>query len=325
MKNKYSEEDKIKMVELYNSGLSQKQVAEIMGCSKSCVEKTMHQYSVPQRNKRYYAKKFDDKTEKEIINDYFVNGQSIREIAKKYGGTTTPIVTLFKNEDLNFREPSSYRKYSIDEHYFDNIDTEEKAYILGFLYADGANCSTKNHYIISLTVHPKDIDILNKIRNELKMESPIFDHTDSNSGRKYKKIQICNKHMVSMLEKYGVVPKKSLIIQYPEWIRDDLARHFLRGLFDGDGSIATKLSNINYCGSKYLMTYIKTLFKKLFEVDFRVQNRSNAHPDFMSMTCSRHAEMAKVLSYLYDDSTIYLERKYLLYLQFKEKYMKDIA
>lgn len=323
MKRKYSEDDKNRMIELYNSGMSQKQVSEVMGCSKSCVEKTMHQYNIPQRNKRHYSRMFDDKTEDDIINDYYINNLSIREIAKKYGCTTTPIVSLFKNKNLDFRESSSYRKYSINEHYFDSIDTEEKAYILGFLYADGANCSTNNHYIISLTVHPKDIDILEKVRHELQMESPIFDHTDTKSGRQYKKIQICNKYMISMLEKFGVVSKKSLIIQYPEWIRDDLARHFLRGLFDGDGSITTKLSYINYCGSKYLMTHIKELFKNMFNVEFRVRNTSNAHPDFMSMTCSRHAEMAKVLDYLYNGSTIYLNRKYMLYLQFKEKYMKE--
>lgn len=324
MRRRYSNEDKLRIVELYNSGLSQSQVADTMGCSKSCVEQVLHKYNVEQRDKAYYAKEFDDVIEDQIVSDYYKDGMSIRELAKKYKCSTAPIISLFKRRGINFRAKSTYRKYSIDEHYFDNIDTEEKAYILGLLYADGGNCSKKNHYIVSLTLHPKDIDILEKIRFALKMESPIVDWINSKSGKTYKRINICSKHMVCALEAHGIVPRKSLVVTYPGWLREDLYRHFIRGLFDGDGSIQSDLEYINLCGSVHLMSKIKEILEKNFNANIRIYNDGSHHRDFASMFCSTRRDMILILHWMYDNSTISLDRKYQLYLQAKTKYGRYI-
>ena len=322
MRRRYNNDEKSKMIELYNSGLSQSQVAKNLGCSKSCVEKVLHAFNINQRDKAYYAKAFDDVTENRIIEDYYDNRMSIRELAKKYNCSTSPIITLFKRKGLKFNAPSTYHKYSIDEHFFDEIDTEEKAYILGFLYADGGNCSGKTRYIISLVLHPNDVAILERIKFELKMESPITDWKSTKNGKIYKRIQICNKHMVKMLEKYGLVPRKSLIVTYPEWLREDLHRHFLRGLFDGDGSIQSNLNYINFCGSVYIINHIKAMFENKFDASIRVYKNETHHPNFASMFCSNRADMVRILHWMYDDSNIRLERKYQLYLQVKAKYSK---
>lgn len=320
----YTNEEKANMIDLYKSGLSQSQVAKIIGCSKSCVEKVLHANNVAPRDKAFYAKQFNDDIEKQIISDYFDEGLSIRGLAKKYGCSTEPIITLFKRNNLDFNEPSSYKKYLIDEHYFDEIDTQEKAYILGFLYADGANTSTKGHYVISLTLHPKDEAILERIKSEVKSNAPISDYINKNNDAKYRRFNICNKHVVEMLNKHGVVPNKSLIIKYPTWLRSDLHRHFMRGLFDGDGSISSDLNYIALCGSVFIMESIKQMLENLFDAHIKRYNYSNSHPNFEQIFCATRSDMARILHWMYEDSSIKLERKYQLYLKIKEKYGKYI-
>ena len=55
---------------------------------------------------------------------------------------------------------------TFDEHSFDVIDTEEKAYWLGFLYADGNVSNTKNE--VGITLQSSDIKHLYKFKTFLK-------------------------------------------------------------------------------------------------------------------------------------------------------------
>jgi len=324
MRRKYSENDIKMMIELYKEGLSQQQVADKIGCSKGYVEKVLRINNIEGRCKAYYSKQFDDMTENEIIKDYYENNMSIRNLAKKYDCSTAPIVSMFKRRKLSFRDPSSYKTYSINSHYFDEIDTEKKAYMLGFLYADGANCSHKGHYVVSLTLQARDEHILKEFLKEIGSDSPITDFIKKETGVVYKRIQICNKRIIEMLEKYGVVPRKSLITTYPYWLRDDLTRHFLRGLFDGDGSIQSQFGYINFSGSNSLMTSVKEILEEKFNAHVREYNQTGKHPCFKQLFCSKKQDMANILYWLYEDSNIYLNRKYEQYITFKTQNDKYI-
>ena len=128
-----------------------------------------------------------------------------------------------------------------------------------------------------------------------------------------------------MLEKHGVVPRKSLILTYPHWLREDLVRHFIRGLFDGDGSISSNLGYINLGGCIYLMNYIKKMLEDKFGAHIRAYNYEYSDKNFISLFCSKREDMANILCWMYDDSRIYLERKYNMYMRFKEKNKKYIS
>ncbi len=102
----------------------------------------------------------------------YLKGKSAPEIAKLLNVSYTPIYTILRENNIVLRNPSeSHRKYTINEHYFDNIDTHEKAYILGFLYADGCNKTYQS--CVELTLHSKDEEILHKINKAINSNKPI--------------------------------------------------------------------------------------------------------------------------------------------------------
>lgn len=203
------------------------------------------------------------------------------------------------------------------EDYFKQIDAEDKAYWLGFLYADGCVAQNRKQLIINLS--PVDYLQLNAFKNAIKATSEI---KYRDNGR-YISLSIFNKCFVEHLVNKGCVPAKSLILTFPDKtiLSPKYYKHFIRGYFDGDGcfsAILRKRKNkpnpifegeINFIGTyDILYNIIKNLpckgkEEKIFKdgniYKFRIQNK----PDIKN-----------ILNYLYADSNIYLERKYKKYL-----------
>ena len=156
---------------------------------------------------------------------------------------------------------------------FDTIDTEEKAYWLGFLYADGSLSSSTN--TVELQLSNKDKEHLRKFSRFMKYNGEIktkANKKDKNENIYYEscRVSFSNKHLWDTLNTQGCTPRKSLTLKFPnESIFGDksLIRHFIRGYFDGDGSLGVydnKVSNNvyhNHCslyflGTKDMLTHI---------------------------------------------------------------------
>lgn len=133
------------------------------------------------------------------------------------------------------------RKYKVNNNYFKKIDTPEKSYILGFLYADGCNYTSKNgkNNIINFTQLKNSIDILEKIKLQLESDYPILEYIQKENQKTICKIDIRSKEISDDLIKLGVPCKKSLIIEFPNSniVPKELISHFIRGYFDGDGCV----------------------------------------------------------------------------------------
>lgn len=134
------------------------------------------------------------------------------------------------------------RKYTVDHNFFNTIDTEEKAYILGFLYADGCNTYDKSKckYIISIAQLEQDIDILNKILFSLHSNYKLYKIVQSENNKIKYKVEIASKRMSLDLIKVGCSPRKTFTITFPDenlYFKKNLYPHFIRGYFDGDGCI----------------------------------------------------------------------------------------
>lgn len=121
-----------------------------------------------------------------------------------------------------------------DENYFEKINSEDKAYFLGFIYADGCvvNDTDKYRYQLSLKIHNKDNHILEEFVKYINGEMDIWYH----GQRTMSQVVISGKKILKDLETKGIIPNKTFTIQYPV-IPENLERHFLRGYFDGDGCI----------------------------------------------------------------------------------------
>lgn len=130
------------------------------------------------------------------------------------------------------------KKYKRNSHYFDEINTPNKAYVLGLIYADGCNYIKKHQMIIGL--QERDKYILELIKEDMEYEGPIlYSPIRENDKRTMgtSTLQICDKQISRQLEEKGVTQAKTFKIKFPEFISSDLIRHFVRGYFDGDGSI----------------------------------------------------------------------------------------
>ena len=159
---------------------------------------------------------------------HFNQKNSLAKIAKEYcicRNKLSKTLISFGYQPINYQN-----NVKLIQSIFDNIDDEYKAYWLGFIYADG---SITNDGIFEIQLAEKDFEHLIKFKNFIKWENEIKFKDSTKSVR----ITFRNKYFTNQLNKLGVVPNKSLILSYPDFIPDFLQRHFIRGYFDGDGCI----------------------------------------------------------------------------------------
>ena len=137
------------------------------------------------------------------------------------------------------------KRKTYNENYFDVIDSEDKAYFLGLIYADGCVVNNQNEYRykVCLKLHNKDKHILDDLIKYVEGEMCIWYH----GQRDMCEVSFSGKKIVKDLEDKGVFPNKTFTIKYPV-IDEKLERHFLRGYFDGDGCI--RISEDKRDGSK---------------------------------------------------------------------------
>ncbi len=248
--------------------------------------------------------------EKQIC-DLYSSKISLKALAIKYYGNTNDI---FRIKDIliknNIRIRSIYERnatYSINKDYFNNIDTEEKAYFLGFLYADGTNTGK----CITISLKNSDIEILNRFSNLLETNRPIKIY---NNGAQYARLSINNYNIINNLVKHGVVERKTFKIRYPD-IDPSLDKHFIRGYFDGDGGFSIKKRTNNYMFS---ITSNREFCTDLQNKFFYYIKKKPAIYDIKNNTVKRltiggNKQVIVASNWIYNNATIFLQRKYDLY------------
>ena len=270
----------------------------------------------------------------ECIKKMYLEGYSLNDIAKvaqdtkgvmalrnrlhKLGVDTTKDMSRYR-----YKISISCKKYQVDDTVFDSIDTEEKAYWLGFLMADGYNHQSKN--CVALRVQEEDKEILRKYKLFLKTNAPIhtFNRTTAVNrlNRNYCELNICSPKFSDSLAKIGCVQGKTYTLEFPD-IPKSLYSHFIRGFFDGDGCISvtkrkdrTKHSlqyQLNFVGKESVILKIQDIICSNTGV-FKTKLR-NRNSFAKCISWSGRIVCKKILDYLYNNATVYLERKYNKYL-----------
>ena len=252
----------------------------------------------------------------EFILKEYDSGVSLKNIGKHFNCTRKPIKRVIIENGGTIR--SNYcQKYALNHNYFDSIDTTNKAYILGFLYADGCNIinESKWQYQWQLALKADDFEILQDIRNEIGYDGPI-----SIEKRKYRgnifgnvaRLIVCNKHMCLKLLECGVVPNKTYITSFPKWLNDGLVPHFIRGVFDGDGCI-DKQGHASFAGSKTFVEEIAEILRN--ECGLKC-NLYQCKQSLCTWQCHMSGKInAKIfLDWIYKDADLKLERKFKRYI-----------
>ena len=252
---------------------------------------------------QYLKENYSEKTYKEMSEYIGKTEKAIKVKAHKLG--------LKKN-------PFYYNKNS-----FSSIKTEEDAYWLGFMFADGYVIERKDgskYYGIELSI--RDIDHLKKFNKYLNGNLTIYTRTRSHvyEGREINStncsIVVNDADAAQNLINLGCVPRKSFIVKFPTKIDGCLMRHFVRGYFDGNGSISMydRIDTKNYvrtlisCASKEFLDSLHIILKNK-NINNCIVKDGNAYRMVISSKSARN-----LLKYMYDDCNIYLDRKYFKYI-----------
>lgn len=311
---KYLQDNIDDIIELRMSGVLTKDIAKIYETSPSSVTRALERNGVFTRN-------LYPMTEENIsvLLEEYKNGNTLKEIAIKYGVSPDTISKLLDKNNVPKR-PAYRTIYSLNEHYFDKIDTQEKAYILGFLAADG--CVHKN--TITLSLQENDKHILDEINELLGSNRPLHYRT-YNVGKNQYRLVIVNQYMAQQLKDKGIIENKSLKLEFPECITDELLPHFLRGLLDGDGSIGKTRYCVSYTGTRMLLFKIVDKLNKIMNLHFYSREEHCYNGITYSIELYRQQDCIDFLNYIYKDATIYLKRKYETYLKYVDKTLLKVA
>lgn len=238
---------------------------------------------------------------------------------------------------LALKDPRGGHNRSQINHNFFKSWSSKMAYVLGFIFADGAiedvQKSSRTCYI-SIIASRKDINILEQIKIAMnsshklyKRQARIQTHTDGNQylSKDCFIFRIGSKLMYNDLLKLGVTPRKSLTILFPN-IPLEYQSFFLRGYFDGDGCIhliKRKYPRLIFTSGsvKFLEGIAKTLSSGLGILEKRIYSQiGNSGRPYYRLHYNTQVSR-KVLEFMYKDleKAPYLDRKFAIY----QKYLQN--
>lgn len=258
----------------------------------------------------------------ETIFKMYKEGKKISDIAKSFGVSNSTIYTRLTRRfgPLGKERAVNKRKYFVDESFFEVIDTQEKAYVMGWFYSDGSNSLSPN--IAKIDVAEDSVDILVKIKDVLGSNARIV--AMKNSANSYAgenaqmlhRLGIYNKRVSKQIAALGICGNMTYTRTWPEWLTEELEPHFIRGLIDGDGCISVSKKNgfaISYWGTEMMCDGLSRVLTKI-GVEHSHRTDKNGH-NYVRIT--KQTECVKFADYIYEESTIYLARKFDNYKRMK--------
>lgn len=236
--------------------------------------------------------------------ELYKQGRTITSIAKELNISRPRFSSFLKENGFN---PSN--KKSVKSDIFEIIDTEEKAYWLGFMYADGYVSSDRNSLGICLQLI--DTPHLEKFKDFLKYSGDV--RVESNRCR----VEFRDTKMKNDLIEKGCTPKKSLTLTFPneDILPKELIRHFIRGYFDGDGCLCytEKTLDVELIGTQ---SFTETVCD-IIGIDKKRIYPLGRGSEAKRIVMGGIKDIEKFLTYIYEDCHIYLDRKYDKYLKLK--------
>jgi len=241
-----------------------------------------------------------------MLKLYKEGNLSILKISSIFNVSSTSIIQMTQRKGL-YKCRINRRK--INSNAFDKIDNESKAYWLGFLVADGCVCNGR----ITFRLAGKDYAHLVKFRQFLKSTHLI--KREDNHGYPSVCFSVTNRHIANSIRKLGIPKDKSHNLENFPDVPKHLRRHFLRGLFDGDGCFnVMKIGNHRKLRFIFISTIkmAKSVQKELMEECLLNKTKLYIPKHSLSsayITYNGNKQLKRIYDYFYKDATVYLERK----------------
>lgn len=226
------------------------------------------------------------------------------------------------------------RKYTLNDNFFQNISSEAQAYCLGLLYSDGSVCKHKNSYVIQFSQIEDRKELVYLFNSLLGSNRPIYERFQDN-----KYVYTCCVSSATMgqnLIQLGCTERKSLTLQFPTFISEELMSHFIRGLFDGDGCIwegkrkkmivkdksrklgfrerivhnvkFTYTGNVMFTSDLQKYLYQKLSLSRITKLNF---SKDKVRKLVCTLEYSGRRNIEKLYHYMYDNATYYDKNKFL--------------
>lgn len=254
----------------------------------------------------------------EIIEvcDRYQRGDSSTLIAKDMNVSPVAIRGLLGRRGIERRSNSeAARRYEMNHRFFQQIDTEVKAYWLGFFAADG--CVTDDG-TIRVSLASQDEIHLHLFKKAISSTHPVKQRVDNTYLSS--SFNVYSPDMAKDLITLGITPRKTHTLRMPSFVGvgvdRELARHFIRGYIDGDGGFYITESRRKEPGYQFSVTSNETFILELqdilckeLELKHTKTYRRNKLSAIATMSYCGKQQVAKIAKWVYKNTDLYLERK----------------
>ncbi len=307
----FTQEQLDQMVQMHQNGFLNREIAEAFHTSRGTIDRRLAEMNVPSRHPWVTPEK-----EQQVIllyeqyhslqrvgNELRMNAKTIREVLVKHNQY---IYTASENHTIK----------TVDESYFEVIDSHRKAYYLGLLYADGT--IDGNSPKVAIALQEQDKNILFQFREDLKSDYSI-------SYRQYKNPKHSNQYVFTMtnhkihddLIQLGMIPRKSYLCKFPKGIIEpQYYSSFILGYLDGDGYISKnpKECRVQLVGTESFCYELSVILKEALNIHASVLYcHKNKNTSTRTLQIAGRNQVKTFLDWIYSSCDVYLERKYQRY------------
>lgn len=242
--------------------------------------------------------------ENELINFYQSN-KTKKEIAKILNVSVPTVERNIRCLQINHKPAGGQRKYKLNENYFDEIDTEEKAYWLGFILADGCVKNNSNY----LTINLSSIDEMHLCKFISSLNSNYKINRQLNQGTcGMSSVTMTSKILTDSLRTKGIVANSKKVFD----IDETLEKHYWRGVIDGDGCIHLGYNNkcpqvtISIIGTPDTVAKFRSFCIRNVETHAKIEKDFRKNTDYFRVHGSKALVICEIL---YQDAQVFLDRK----------------
>lgn len=265
-----------------------------------------------------------------VAKEYLENRSTIADIAIKFNVSKSSVLRICNDYIIDGRRGSNFKgdyfktsvkgvlgvpTTSINENYFEIIDTPSKAYWLGFIAADGCLSKDETKPRVSIGLSAKDIFHLEKFKADLQYSGKITVcntlHTVTNKYYETCAICIWRPKLRNDIISHGVTPNKSKEAHLPNF-SDTLMKHYIRGYFDGDGCWTIRNQTMMCCSfissSESFILEAREYLSKACNLNnnIKITHYNNAY----AFIYAGNLQCKRIYDYLYEDGGPWLDRKY---------------
>lgn len=311
MKIIFTEQQINDIITMCKNGKSALEISKTFGVCSSRILKELKIYGLKTKFHRRF--KLTPENEK-IICDLYNDGYASTKITKLLNASKPCVLLALHKNNIEIKNKSAaHMKHKFNINFFENIDSSEKAYWLGFIMGDG--CVYENKIIINLST--KDEKHLYNFKNSLKSDHNIIitkvKNTFTQKLNTMTNITISSQKMANDLRKYNIKEGKTKKSTLPTNIPYKYIASYILGLNDADGCFRKSKNKISFSlvGTKKLLLDIQKILIKECGINKTKLIKHHTTPYIFYLEYQGNLQMARIVKFLYQDLNLpFLQRKY---------------